>query len=486
MSRPQTPAAAPKRRAAVLDSPYIQEGAAADDGNIPKKRLKTGSSISTTLKLNARAEIHEIMVLDNPSLSKKRDVCVISGMTDEMDDIEYSHVVSRTTRSATLDKCEWCWGMDYYTLNLDTRKNLQSLRINLHRFFDKPTAGWLWVPMDLDIMLQFVAFYKVGTREKPTKASLSLTSRFCPLLTIIQQFYRGKTKFSYRLVATPEMLNHHISTYDPSLKPNDPAAFKRHFYPFDTLPKFEINVQPHFVIFNTGFRLEQIFGSDAVLDSEILENHFKLPDSMLSSSLTACYDLYRVWMSASPPDAFLRSENCHWEDQDAARKPAGTACSIKSQAGGGRSAERNTQNMNPVPLTVDRETMPLGSDTPDGFVDTELVMPDDSISLVLGDDDESQSHQREEEEEDHAAFFRGVEKWAEDVCEAAEDSAADDHHDSLDSDTFSHNKTLIGNTPSVKCGELEDVTPTDVSLKIGLGETDRHQPPIFHSFWDTY
>lgn len=104
MSRPQTPdaPATPKRRAAVLDSPYIQEGAATDDGNTPRKRLKTGTSISTTLKLNARAEIHDILVLGNPSLSKKRDVCVISGMTDDIDVIEYSHVVARTTRPATV------------------------------------------------------------------------------------------------------------------------------------------------------------------------------------------------------------------------------------------------------------------------------------------------------------------------------------------------------------------------------------------------
>ncbi|KAG9220146.1 hypothetical protein CCMSSC00406_0007159 [Pleurotus cornucopiae] len=469
MSRPQTPdaPATPKRRAAVLDSPYIQEGAATDDGNTPRKRLKTGTSISTTLKLNARAEIHDILVLGNPSLSKKRDVCVISGMTDDIDVIEYSHVVARTTRPATLDKCEWCWGMDYYTLNLDTRKNLQSLCVNLHRFFDKPTTGWLWVPMDFDIMLDFVGSYKL---------------------------YEGKTKFSYRLAATPEMSNRHISTYDPSLKPNDPAAFERHFYPFDTLPEFELNVHPHFVIFNTGFRLEQTFGSGAMIDRDKLKSYFKLPPSLLRS-LKVCYDLYRIWMSASPPEAFLHSENRHWEDQDAARKPAGTSSSRKSEAGGGRSTGRNTRNTNPGPLggggssTVDRETMPLGTDTPDGFVDTELVMPDDSISLLLGEDDESQSHQareeEEEEEEDHEAFFRGVEKWAEDVCEAAEDGASDDDHDSSDSDTSSHNKTLIGNTPPSKCGELEDVTMTDVSLKIGLTETS-HQPPIFHSFWDTY
>ncbi|KAF9500270.1 hypothetical protein BDN71DRAFT_1193940 [Pleurotus eryngii] len=76
-------------------------------------------------------------------------------MADEMDVVEYSRVAARTTRPATLDKCEWCRGMDYYTLNLDTRKNLQSLRVNVHRFFDKPTTGWLWVPMDFDIIFEF-------------------------------------------------------------------------------------------------------------------------------------------------------------------------------------------------------------------------------------------------------------------------------------------------------------------------------------------
>ncbi|KAF7419247.1 hypothetical protein PC9H_001834 [Pleurotus ostreatus] len=482
MSRPHTPLtspdtpATPKRRAVVLESPFILEGPATDDGNTPRKRLKTGTSISTTLKLNARADIHDILVLNNPSLSKKRDVCVVSGMTDEMDVIEYSHVVARTTRPATLDKCEWCWGMDYYTLNLDTRKNLQSLRVNLHRFFDMPQTGWLWVPTDLDIMTRFENAYKVNTRKKPTEL-----------------YEVEETKFSYYLVAAPQMSNRHISIYDPSLKSNDPVAFQRHFYPFTTLPKFEINVHPHFVIFNTGFKLEQIFGSGAVLAIATLSNYFNITGSLVYS-LKSCYDVYRVWMSASPPEAFLHSENRHWEDLDAARRPAGTSSSGKSEAGGSRSAGRNTRNTNPGPLgggggssTVDRETVPLGTDTPDDFVDTELVMPDDSISLLLGDDDESQSHQarEEEEEEDHEAFFRGVEKWAEDVCEAAEDGASDHDHDSSDSDTSSHNKTLIGNTPPSKCGELEDVTMTDVSLKIGLTETS-HQPPIFHSFWDTY
>ncbi|KAL4255928.1 hypothetical protein AB1N83_012973, partial [Pleurotus pulmonarius] len=155
MSRPHIPLASPdtsgtaKRQADVLDP----EGFATD-GNPPRKRPKKGTSISTTVKLNARDDIHAVLVLRNPSLSKERDVCVVSGMTDEIDDIEYSHIVARTTQPPTLNKCEWCWGMDYYTLNLDTR---QSLRANLHSFFNQPKAGWLWVPMDLDIMSQFVA-----------------------------------------------------------------------------------------------------------------------------------------------------------------------------------------------------------------------------------------------------------------------------------------------------------------------------------------
>ncbi|KAF4566431.1 hypothetical protein EYR36_011857 [Pleurotus pulmonarius] len=461
MSHPHTP----KKRAAVLDPPYIEEGRTSDDKKTPQKRLKTGTSISTTLKLNARADIHNILVIGNPSLSVKCDVCIVSGMTDEMDVIEYSHVVPRTTRPATLDKCEWCWGMDYYTLNLDTRKNLQSLRVNLHRLFDMPTTGWLWVPTDLGVLLQFVNTYK---------------------------FYEEKTKFSYRLAATPEMSNRHISTYDPSLKPTDSAAFKRHFYPFNTLPEFEFNVHPHFVIFNTGFRLEQIFGRGTVIDSGELKDYFKLPTSVLSSSLKSCYDLYCIWMSASPPEAFLHSENCHWDDQDAARKPVGTSSSRRTRAGA-RSAGRNSGNTNPNPLggsgssTVDRETMPLGTDAPDDFVDTELVMPDDSISLLLGEDGDAQSHEmkeEEEEEEDHEAFFRGVKRWAEDVYETTEDGASDDGDNSSGSDTSSYNTTLVGNTPPRKYGELEDVTMTDASLKTGL--MDIHQPPIFHSFWDTY
>ncbi|KAF4584911.1 hypothetical protein EYR40_001737 [Pleurotus pulmonarius] len=440
MSRSHTPLASPdtsrtvKRQAAVLDP----EGFATD-GNRPRKRPKKGTSISTTVKLNARDDIHAVLVLRNPSLSKERD----------------------GDGNGALNKCEWCWEMDYYTLNLDTRKNLQSLRANLHSFFNQPKAGWLWVPMDLDIMSQFVASYK---------------------------FYEGKTKFSYHLAATPEMSNRHVSTYDPSLKPTDPAAFERHFYPFDTLPKFELNVHPHFVIFNTGFRLEQIFGSGAVLHPDMLENYFKLPNSFLSLSLKCCYDLYRIWMSASPPEAFLHSENCHWDDQDAACKQAGTSSSRSSRAGA-LSAERNSRNTNPSPLggsgpsTVDRDTMPLGTDAADDFVDTELVMPDDSISLLLGEDGEAQSHEmkeeEEEEEEDHEAFFRGVKRWAEEVYETTD--ASDDGDNSSGSDTFSYNKTLVDNTPH-KYGELEDVTMADASLKTGL----IHQPPIFHSFWDTY
>ncbi|KAF4566442.1 hypothetical protein EYR36_011868 [Pleurotus pulmonarius] len=401
MSRPHIPLASPdtsgtaKRQADVLDP----EGFATD-GNPPRKRPKKGTSISTTVKLNARDDIHAVLVLRNPSLSKERDVCVVSGMTDEIDDIEYSHIVARTTQPPT--------------------------------------------------------------------------------------FYEGKTKFSYHLAATPEMSNRHISTYDPSLKPTDPAAFERHFYPFDTLPKFELNVHPHFVIFNTGFRLQQIFGSGAVLHPDMLENYFKLPNSFLSLSLKSCYDLYRIWMSASPPEAFLHSGDCHWDDQDAARKPAGTSSSGSSQAGALR-AGRNSEDTNTGPLggsgssTVDRDTMPLGTDGPDDFIDTELVMPDDSISLLLGEDDEAQSHQvREEEEEDHEAFFRGVKRWAEDVYETTED-ASDDGDNSSGSDTFSYNKTLVDNTPH-KYGELEDVTMADASLKTGL----IHQPLIFHSFWDTY
>ncbi len=82
MSRPHPPLASPdtsgtaKRQAAVLDV----EGFATD-GNAPRKRPKKGTSLSTTVKLNARDDIHAVLVLRNPSLPKERDVCVVSGMT---------------------------------------------------------------------------------------------------------------------------------------------------------------------------------------------------------------------------------------------------------------------------------------------------------------------------------------------------------------------------------------------------------------------
>ncbi|TRM59051.1 hypothetical protein BD626DRAFT_509601 [Schizophyllum amplum] len=126
----------------------------------PNKRRVAASSVETTRK---RAVDAEVKRRDRSSTKNYRTRCVVSRATDKMTLLEYAHVLPAATRSAELDQLEWCWGMSYRTLNVDSRRNIHPLRSSMHKWFDitndKKAVGWFWLPTDIRLLAEMHEFY---------------------------------------------------------------------------------------------------------------------------------------------------------------------------------------------------------------------------------------------------------------------------------------------------------------------------------------
>ncbi|KAJ3488499.1 hypothetical protein NLJ89_g11608 [Agrocybe chaxingu] len=174
---PSTP---PTRKRRLDDEPYISDtpGTQSDaKGKTPKKRKKTASSLPSYVKQNASA------IPD----------CVMGAIrSDEMTVLEFSHVTSGSTPPKEMDCLEWAWKRKYYTLNVDTRKNIQTH--DLHRWFDKTKGskpvGWFWLPVDL-IILDMHAVY-VGNEVILPTAGNTANVRRDPQLVCAFPLWFGK------------------------------------------------------------------------------------------------------------------------------------------------------------------------------------------------------------------------------------------------------------------------------------------------------
>jgi len=159
--------------------------------------------------------------------------CLIEN-TAESNHVDYVHCLPRSTEGPLLDKLEFAWGMERFTLNVDTRYNILRLSPKFHTAFDE--NKWLLLPETQIIG----AYYDArNTRTLPK---------------IDAEHYK------YTLIVHEDMWGIPIHRQkDPPPGPSVPLLaedFTYYPYPYHGFPTIESHVHPRFIICNSGSKLE--------------------------------------------------------------------------------------------------------------------------------------------------------------------------------------------------------------------------------------
>jgi hypothetical protein len=199
--------------------------------------------------------------------------CMLSNEREPSCSVEVCHLLARATKPGILTALEYFWGMQYWSLDVDSSKNLCFQMRTLHTAFDN--HYWFLVP-SLDIMIKLAEF-----KREP---NIPITSVY------------GTTEvFTYTIVPLEIMQEVviHYRSYEPDVRLDSGRPhLTPHYWPYNTLPTLESHIQPHFVVCNAGEKLARIIGSVGFLDK--VASVFESKDQG-AQTLLQCSSLYSAW-----------------------------------------------------------------------------------------------------------------------------------------------------------------------------------------------
>ncbi|KAI0827572.1 hypothetical protein BC628DRAFT_1418194 [Trametes gibbosa] len=254
----------------------------------PYKRTKVASSLSSDQRRNVNDAIKQL----EPNVD--RPFCVVTRASVGCTILEYAHVLPAATTSEVLNKLEWVWNMKHKTLNVDTRRNIHPLDATLHQYFHRTDNnkynGWFWLPDTVDIkIISDMHDHYIGILA-------AAPSQHAKMRRNPDEFYKDQKVFKYRFVPFPAMQNSWaVRRLTVSRQENGSTAeaeVVQHYYPFDTMPVVSLHIPYHFVICDTGRKLDSVYGAD------VSKMAADFPQGSLM--LLAVKNLYDAWMRANP------------------------------------------------------------------------------------------------------------------------------------------------------------------------------------------
>ncbi|THV07358.1 hypothetical protein K435DRAFT_742461 [Dendrothele bispora CBS 962.96] len=327
--------------------------------------------------------------------------------------------MNRATPSVEIDCLEWSWNMKYHTLNVDTRNNVQTVRTGLHRWYDMTEAskpvGWFWFPDDF-VIRGFHSTY-VGAKDIDSVAGRKTNARKDPF-----SFYTRPSldTFRYRLIPLPGMAESwSVKRYTGNpFSPFDPELLLHYKYPFENLPICDLHIPYHFVIVNTGKKLQQLYGTEPIE----YDRDFPFLADIDRLLLNAVRNVYVAWMDAQPSSEFYRGDDDAHLDHTIQNQgePSGD---MGVESSGGRGKRVRTDGAFVTVLAPGCSSV------------TKSLAPWDSVSNVEvdfandGEDPEPFVDDEHEEEEDKE-WFEAMKEWVKDVWAATHDSDTSDGSDS--------------------------------------------------------
>ncbi|KAF7979007.1 hypothetical protein HWV62_43969 [Athelia sp. TMB] len=178
-----------------------------------------------------------------------------------------------------MSNLEWWWNLPKHTLNFDTRYNIFPMGAAFHTLFDK--NEWLLVPEE-----SVVEHYFGRCHLRANESLTAERASFSPM---------ADPTFLYTLVPVPfKMKMMWISRQDIIPTENSPLQsdhVSTHVHPFQTLPQLDSHLLPHFVIFETGRKLETLPFTSALALSR---------QNPLLEKIAA---IYEAWTKARPAGA---------------------------------------------------------------------------------------------------------------------------------------------------------------------------------------
>ncbi|KAH9857320.1 hypothetical protein C2E23DRAFT_720575 [Lenzites betulinus] len=262
----------------------------------PRKRRNLVSPFTATQQLDVDNAVK--------ALEPNADItfCVVTHASQDCTVLEYAHVLAADTPHEVFDKLEWLWNMPYSTLDVNTIENVHPLDAAIRGYFDHTDSddkpdGWFWLPHpdDLGIIKEIYKFY-VGVDITAPAPGQYPNVRRKP-----EEFYENQKSFKYRFTPFPAMKNswavRRFAVPTSGLTPETPAV--QHYYPFDTLPPISLHIPYHFVICDTGRKLQSVYGDDYKDNKGVLQDHPEL-DAPELLMITAVRGIYDAWMHAEP------------------------------------------------------------------------------------------------------------------------------------------------------------------------------------------
>ncbi|KAG1723138.1 amidase signature domain-containing protein [Suillus lakei] len=300
-------------------SPVLQESS--HDEYTPTKSKKTSSTVYSTptsrseytssLSPIARSELAKLY---NKIYGDRH--CLVTE-TNDADDLQIAHVIPRASKSEMLALYEYCLGLNFKTLHVDSRLNLLYLAGSWHNLFDR--NRWFLLP-------------DVGTLENVnshvTAVIASRKSLTSDAVTSFRSKWNLKMKTPYTLIS--------ISLTKSFLRETG-GQLTTHQYPYPDLSLLECHVAPPFAIINAGPKCKRDQIDQIVLDRYPQQTEGSTMESdaeELKQRLTLLCDTWDLFM-----DPGVRAAAKTWEKSE-----TGGGKRQREQSDAGRTDGRSTRS----------------------------------------------------------------------------------------------------------------------------------------------
>ncbi|EDR01702.1 uncharacterized protein LACBIDRAFT_310731 [Laccaria bicolor S238N-H82] len=276
-------------------------------------------------------------------------------------------------------------------------------------------VGWFWLPVDLDILSNMHATYVGNVFIFPVlpEARDKMNVRKDP-----ESFYGRSCKFRYQLIPLSGMeASWSIKRYTGNaLGPFDPNLIEHSAYPFTNLLPIELHVPYHFVIVNTGKKLRQLYGMDAI---NFMPYGGKDEGGQAQDDAAGSFGAMGQQQAADESLAPWDSASClkAFEPKDGGGQAQDDACGSFGAMMGQQQAA--AESLTPWESASCLKAFELADEGNEEDVDDSFV------------DDEDDEYEDEE-------FFEGLKQWASDVWTATHSDSASDSEVTLVGGTAAH------------------------------------------------
>lgn len=223
--------------------------------------------------------------------------------------VDACHLLAQKERRnrVLLMRLEWMWSQGYMTLHVDEPWNLFFLDPNLHRLFD--SSIWAMLPCP-NLVAQLVARLSFSPDDLPD----------------IVEVYGQQRFFEYRMIclATNMTCICRLNRPGRTKRPAAQTKMQRHSHPFNTLPPLISHVLPHFVIVNTGAKLEKLQKLEKHM-VKFVRRAFGLNSEEAAAYLEDIVHLYCSWRDAIVPEHFSHQPEHSTDESDNETSSEGSA-----------------------------------------------------------------------------------------------------------------------------------------------------------------